>query len=148
MKRIGSRKSLDYDGTSKECFMNNMKILDDSQTFEMQKFGGISRYFYMLAKYNQGLYDYALSGKYVDNVYVSELAKIDSFPIKKDFRGKGRFIRFANKRSNLKAIHGERYDVFHPTYYAPLAMPKNKPVVQHCYYENPEKRIDYTAYAS
>ena len=106
-----------------------MKILYDSQIFEMQKFGGISRYFYKLTKFNQNLWDYSVSGKYIDNVYVSEIAGIKPFPVSRNFRGKGRIIRFCNQKSNVRAIKSEKYDVFHPTYYNPLALPRNKPVV-------------------
>ena len=106
-----------------------MKILYDSQCFDMQKFGGISRYFYKLAKYGNGLYDCSVCGKYCDNVYVSEISEIKPFPVKRNFRGKGRIVNFSKKHANIKAIKGEKYDVFHTTYYNPLALPKNKPVV-------------------
>lgn len=106
-----------------------MKILYDGQIFDMQRFGGISRYFYKLTKYNQGLYDYAVCGKYCDNVYVSEISDIKPFPLKRNFRGKGRIIRFANEHSNSRAIKTEKYDIFHPTYYSPVVIPQNKPVV-------------------
>ena len=106
-----------------------MKILYDSQIFEIQKFGGISRYFYKLTKYNQNLYEYWVCGKYNGNVYASEISDAKSFPVKRNFRGKGRVIGFCNRRANVKMIESEKYDVFHPTYYNPLALPKNKPVV-------------------
>lgn len=106
-----------------------MKILYDSQVFAMQKFGGISRYFYKLVKYNYGLYDYTFAGKYYDNIYLSEISKLGAFPIKHNFKGKGRIIDFSNKYSNINAIKSENYDVFHPTYYNPIIFPKNKPVV-------------------
>lgn len=79
--------------------------------------------------YNKGLFNYTVSGKYCENVYVSEISEIGSFPIKRKFRGKGRIINFLNRFSNTHAISGGKYDVFHPTYYFPLAFPNGKPIV-------------------
>ena len=95
----------------------------------MQKFGGISRYFYKLAKYNKGKFDCIFSGKYIDNIYISEISNIKSFPIKSDFKGKGRLLSFVNDFSNRKSIKNESYDIFHPTYYGPLVFPTKKPIV-------------------
>lgn len=74
-----------------------MKILYDYQTFQMQKFGGISRYFYTLIKYNNDLWDFYVSGKYADNIYVEEISTMKNFPIKPYFKGKPRLINCINQ---------------------------------------------------
>lgn len=106
-----------------------MKILYDSQCFDMQKFGGVSRYFYKLAKYNCGLFDYKISGKYGDNIYLPEISKIQPFPIKAAFKGKGRALRAVNKFFDVRALKKLDYDIFHSTYYSVPKYPKEKPLV-------------------
>ena len=54
--------------------MNDLKILFDSQIFGIQKFGGISRYFYWLCEYNGGRFSYEISGCYSENVYARNLS--------------------------------------------------------------------------
>ena len=106
-----------------------MKILYDSQCFDMQKFGGVSRYFYKLAKYNGGLFDYEISCKFGDNIYLPEISSIPPFPIKKSFKGKTRAVGAINKFFDARAVEKGRYDVFHSTYYSVPKYPKEKPVV-------------------
>lgn len=106
-----------------------MKILYDSQIFWIQKFGGISRYFDELCKHGKTKFDYAVSGKYSENVYAQDISKMQPFPIKKNFKGKGRLISFANNCSDKKAIKNCDFDIYHPTYYYVPEYPKNKPVI-------------------
>lgn len=94
-----------------------MKNLYDSQIFWMQKFGGISRYFYQLCKYSGSKYDYHISGVYSENNYALELSQMKPFPIQEYFKGKGRIIHFLNKHNDKKQLNRSEYDIFHPTYY-------------------------------
>lgn len=106
-----------------------MKILYDSQCFNMQKFGGVSRYFYKLAKYNGGRFDYKISGLFGDNIYLPEISSIPPFPIKNNFKGKSRVITKINNFFDGRAIKKSDYDLFHPTYYSVPTRPEKKPVV-------------------
>lgn len=106
-----------------------MKILYDSQIFWLQKFGGISRYFDELCKHGKAKFDYIVAGKYSENVYAPDISKMQPFPIKKNFKGKGRLIRFANNCSDKKAIRKDDYDIYHSTYYYVTEYPKNKPTI-------------------
>lgn len=105
------------------------KILYDSQCFDMQKFGGVSRYFYKLAKYNCGLFDYKISGKFGDNIYLPEISEKRPFPISAGFKGKGRVVRAVNKFFDVQALKKKDYDIFHSTYYSVPKYPKEKPLV-------------------
>src|SRR5574344_479374 len=106
-----------------------MKVLYDSKIFQMQKFGGISRYFYKLIKNRNNSFDYHISGLYSDNIYLKELNKVKEFPIKRQFKGKGRIISLINKISDENNIKSNEYDLFHPTYYNPAYYPENKPII-------------------
>ena len=123
-----------------------MEVLYDHQIFELQKIGGISRYFIELIKYNPSA---KFTVKYTDNVYLlsNELKKYniisnkeyyDNFLINYSFKGKGRLLRYYGKllkRSqpelSIKYLKESDFDVFHPTYYDPyfLSYLKNKPFV-------------------
>jgi glycosyltransferase involved in cell wall biosynthesis len=111
-----------------------MKVLYDHQIFESQNFGGISRYFAELIKFNP---EAELSLKYSDNIYLQEepFRKYRIHSIKKDydnfifpfyFKGKGRLYRYYNKilsKDNQsitnKRLKKSSFHFFHPTYYNP-----------------------------
>jgi glycosyltransferase involved in cell wall biosynthesis len=123
-----------------------LKILYDHQIFEDQIFGGISRYFSELIKFNP-MAD--LSLKYSENIYFQQkcFKKLKIFPLAPDydnfifpfnFKGKGRLYRYYNKifpRNNqiisIKKINKSNFDLFHPTYYNPyfLEYLKGKPFI-------------------
>jgi glycosyltransferase involved in cell wall biosynthesis len=93
-----------------------MKILFDHQIFTMQKYGGISRYFYELIKRFEFTDTSAeLALKYSNNV--GDMVK-PFFP-DRTFRGKQRLHDFINETNSSKKIRKSNYDVFHPTYYDP-----------------------------
>ena len=96
-----------------------MKILYDHQIFGLQKFGGISRYFYELMKHSKDLFEYDVSGIYSENEYVKPLQLYKEFPLKFNFKGKWRIIEFINKSDSIKKIKRKNYDIIHPTYYDP-----------------------------
>lgn len=113
-----------------------MKILYDTQIFDAQKFGGISRYHYEIIKrleQNQ----YQLPIMFTNNEYIknsslftieSDKSGYDSFFPGKSFKGKHKLynlkkklfpIPSSNKDEVIKKIVNQDFDVFHPTYYDP-----------------------------
>lgn len=106
-----------------------MKILYDTQTFDLQRFGGISRYFYKLTKNSGNSFDYEIAGKYSENIYIEEISKIRKFPIKNEFKGKGRIEKYFNDRYLYKAIQREDFDIYHPTYYFIKRYPEKRPTI-------------------
>ncbi|MCL5771856.1 MAG: glycosyltransferase family 4 protein [Actinobacteria bacterium] len=132
-----------------------MKILFDHQIFEMQLYGGISRYFYeLISKINETkLCEFNLSIKYSSNQYlkndtffkekIKDLKKYVEFLPNIEFKGKGiiykllrsiGFVDFhysANENYSINNIKKGNFDVFHPTYYKNyfLNYIKSKPFV-------------------
>jgi glycosyltransferase involved in cell wall biosynthesis len=112
-----------------------VKILYDHQIFELQRYGGISRYFAELVKRNQQA---TVSIKYSVNSYLLEDpryrgalvdrdAELDRFMGGLRFRGKRRVQRYYecligkkplnNVDISVKALDQGDFDLFHPTYY-------------------------------
>lgn len=99
-----------------------MKILFDHQTFSIQRFGGISRYFVNL---NNGLNQLPgtsseIAALYSENEYLkgAQVPLNNAFG-KKLFTGHfNRIYRWNRRYCNLKIRRGN-FDVFHPTYYDP-----------------------------
>jgi len=98
-----------------------MKILFDHQTFSMQKYGGISRYF---ANLNRGLnatpgVSSRVATLYSENEYLTNepllLRSLGAklLPANKDDQYKW------NRRYSRWNVRLSNYDVFHPTYYDP-----------------------------
>lgn len=106
-----------------------MKILYDSQIFRMQNFGGISRYFNELCRYNGGRFDFTVSGKWSDNVYAPSLSGMRPFPVRNYFKGKNTIVSLSDILSDRHAIAGADYDIYHPTYYFTPRYPKDKSIV-------------------
>lgn len=108
-------------------------VLFDHQAFEMQKFGGISRYFYELIG-NLPVHS-ELSLRLTTNHYLQE-GNCSSFqglhiPERpyKWFKG---IIKQWNREGSIKKLHQADYDLFHPTYYHPYfldKLPSDKPYV-------------------
>src|SRR5210317_1565043 len=96
-----------------------MKIIYDSQVFDLQKFGGISRYFVQLANgLNKLNEDATFPIKYSSNHYLQKAKKLKPFlNINKDYPGKFRITSKLN-RKYLKN-HLNNFDLFHPTYFDP-----------------------------
>jgi len=118
-----------------------LKILYDHQIFEIQSYGGISRYFYEIMNYskNNDSLKYELSLKFSNNNYlmndelfnnsIKKLSPYKEFLPTINFKGKGKLnnlfknLRLINSnfvdnesfsKNNLKLGN---YDLFHPTYY-------------------------------
>ena len=109
-----------------------MKILFDNQIFELQKYGGISRYFCELFKKFNNYSDiqYQLPIRNSINEYLSKIEpfnKQDLYPhVTARMRGKtliNKILDIFDKNSNKnivkKALLEQNFDIFHPTYYSP-----------------------------
>jgi glycosyltransferase involved in cell wall biosynthesis len=100
-----------------------MKILYDHQIFALQKYGGVSRYFYELIKELNKLQEVDTSTSLIfsDNHYVSstDIIKHTSFFSNSEFKGKERFMNLFNKTNSIIQINKQSFDLFHPTYYDP-----------------------------
>lgn len=102
-----------------------MKILYDYQTFLMQRFGGISRYFVELMNNLPSDFQVDQTTLFTDNVYLIGQKKENHrfFPITlKDFKGKKRFYSIMDKLNTYRCLYTGNYTVFHPTYYDPYFM--------------------------
>jgi len=121
-----------------------MKILFDSQIFDLQRYGGISRYFSELFRsfnLNNNL-EYSVPIRDNDNEY---LKKINPFKEKNfsnryfsKIKGKSLLYKIAdifdrnnNKNLTIRELKKQNFDIFHPTYYSTyfLKYLKNKPLV-------------------
>ncbi len=118
-----------------------MNILFDHQIFQIQNYGGISRYFYELmnnfGKYN--LVNFELSLLYSNNSYlkcsdffgikIKNLRPYREFLPGISFKGKGKIYKVfkelrlinsdftGNEKYSKRKLKEGNYDVFHPTYY-------------------------------
>lgn len=130
-----------------------MKVLFDHQTFELQTFGGISRYFVELLQNGVGIeVELALkrsSNRYLDpnDPWCRAIEPGEDFFERVlagfDFRGKGRIhgaLRRlgvvvdpgrVNRTNTLMKIDRGGFDLFHPTYYDPYFLESigNRPFV-------------------
>lgn len=115
-----------------------MRIFFDHQIFMLQRFGGISRYFYELMNQLNGFPENQLMFPllYSNNHYIRKASFFNSsiaipevgFPFKHNI------IKYYNKKNILKncqTLENQKFDVFHPTYYDPyfLKYIKNIPFV-------------------
>ncbi|MBU1217146.1 glycosyltransferase family 4 protein [bacterium] len=100
-----------------------MKILYDHQTFTLQNYGGISRYFFELIRYfNKSKdTDIDVSLLFSNNHYISDKRDINhiQFLPNNEFRGKQRLMLLINKIISIIRIKKQHFDLFHPTYYDP-----------------------------
>ncbi len=126
-----------------------MKILFDHQTFEFQKYGGISKYFCELHKGINSISHCTsdFSVLYSDNIHLKAI-RAEVQPTRSMYR-KFRYVPFrgkifkelsrfmpnlqydaANKLHSSKILQHGDYDVFHPTYYDPYFLDNvSKPFV-------------------
>ena len=117
-----------------------MKVLYDTQCFDMQKIGGVSRYFFELMKYQREHNTLIFPYEYTDNIYLKE-SRFNDFKKSPneysdflgglEFKGKWRLFQFKNRLCHPKTIKDynrektiellkqQDFDVFHPTYYDP-----------------------------
>lgn len=127
-----------------------MTILYDSQIFDMQKIGGISRYHYELMKNNKET-NFSLSVKKSENIYLQKAPFISlENPNKKGIhllrktKTAARLLYAAinkhnvseipalqNEAYSIKVLKSQNFDIFHPTYYNPyfLKYLQDKPFI-------------------
>jgi glycosyltransferase involved in cell wall biosynthesis len=131
-----------------------MKILFDHQAFELQRWGGISRYFLELISGLSGRAEVALTLARSMNEHVPALQRVlgirvsdrgfwetflggARFPGKKQLRSIAKRInpsldaRRVNLRGSLARVRAGDFDLFHPTYYEPYFLDalRGKPFV-------------------
>lgn len=118
-----------------------MRVLYDHQAFQMQRFGGISRYFIEIITHFPDIIQTEIAIRYSENVYLKQanlLSELQSLYIPKDpffrgveFRGKHALLRLINKYSGrvytepeelnkqfvIQRLLNKDFDIFHPTYY-------------------------------
>lgn len=112
-----------------------MKVLYDHQTFTIQNYGGISRYFYEIIR-RANPENNITSGvtlHFSNNAYLnkSTYPGVHPFFPGRNFRMKGRIMHAVNKAYSIASLRRSNFDIFHPTYYDPyfLSHLKNKPFV-------------------
>jgi glycosyltransferase involved in cell wall biosynthesis len=99
-----------------------MKIFFDHQTFSLQNYGGISRYYaeliYALDSHEQS--ESYLSILFSENIYLKEIKK-KTLPLLPNysFPGKVSLRYMLNKAYCKYDIRQSQFDIFHPTYYDP-----------------------------
>lgn len=112
-----------------------MKIQFDYQIFTMQKYGGISRYFYELMKEFDKLENIEVNTSLLlsNNYYISDKKFVNYLEILSNtpFRGKQRLFNLFNKLNTIMKLKKQDFDVFHPTYYGTYFLKhlENKPFV-------------------
>lgn len=118
-----------------------VRVLFDYQAFEMQKLGGISRYFFELSRnFLEKEVVWKMPIRYSSNKFIHQMLFYDksilpvvdeyeNFFFNLNFKGKwtiyslrNRLLPFLdknkiNKRLSLKEIRGKNFDIIHPTYY-------------------------------
>lgn len=102
-----------------DSMSNSVSVLYDHQAFEMQRFGGISRYFYELMTHLEG--DVELAIKYYTNDYLKEAGnKFPGFHLPerpyKWFKGP---IKRQNRLNSIERLKKSECKIFHPTYHTP-----------------------------
>lgn len=104
-----------------------MNVLYDHQIFIFQKYGGISRYFFELMREFQekNPLHFDLSLSYSDNHYLKDADFFTNSPFLscRHLPCKKKIRRFVNTRHSVRALKGQQFDVFHPTYYDPYFLP-------------------------
>ena len=105
-----------------------VKVLFDHQTFSLQRYGGISRYFFNLYNAQQTFPEFKaeISLLYSRNYYTKDIkAPLNNFlgewllnEQKKNYKWNKKYSKFCISKNN--------FDVFHPTYYEPYFLKKLK----------------------
>lgn len=111
--------------------MSKQTVLFDHQTFEMQKFGGISRYFFELRQKLDC--NVKLSLGVTTNHYLKSSGNCPALYLpERPYKWLKGPIKKYNLSVSQKEIRKGDYDIFHPTYYNPYfldVLPQGKPYV-------------------
>jgi glycosyltransferase involved in cell wall biosynthesis len=111
-----------------------MRVLFDHQTFSLQAYGGISRYYTeLITGINQTLDNKAnLPLLFSDNVHLQENnINVKQFLPGVNFPKKGGLVYQINQVHSKCQLKKQAFDLFHPTYYDPYFLPRlyGKPFV-------------------
>jgi len=117
-----------------------MRVLYDYQMFTIQKYGGISRYFFELIKRGSDTQGntVSLGLKFSNNAYLNKESTKGLYPffLHTQFYSRDRLHELINKQYSIFKIRSGDFDVLHPTFYDPYFLeflkPK-KPFVVTCY---------------
>ncbi|MCF2491096.1 glycosyltransferase family 1 protein [Dyadobacter sp. CY347] len=96
-----------------------MRILFDHQIYSNQKYGGISRYFYELAKGLTSLGEECTNSIFLsDNEFVQDKTMFTAREMPSvNFKGKGALKKYLNRKVSEKIMRRGNFDLLHPTYY-------------------------------
>ncbi len=105
--------------------MASFEVLYDHQAFEMQRYGGISRYFYELITHLQAKPDLAI--RFFTNEYLHQgdasIRQGAHFIPERPYKWfKGHFKK-ANKAHSIKRLQQSTAPIFHATYHQPYFLP-------------------------
>ena len=94
-----------------------MKVLYEPETFSIQDYGGVSRYFYELIHHAGPGITCELPVVLSNNLYLRgrEHTRHHSFLPGLPVRGRWRVMQYVNRRAARQAIARQHYDVLHPT---------------------------------
>ncbi|MBN2568720.1 MAG: glycosyltransferase family 4 protein [Deltaproteobacteria bacterium] len=112
-----------------------MKILYDHQAFSMQKYGGISRYFFEVIRGVQKKQGFEIHLPIVlsANSYLKDLNTIQYRQLEYIAKGFNWLVAYINRYHTVQKFTDSSipFDVFHPTYYDPYFLPylSGKPYV-------------------
>jgi glycosyltransferase involved in cell wall biosynthesis len=105
-----------------------VKILFDHQIFSMQRYGGISRYFFNLYNGLNATHDVSssIAALFAENEYIKNIPPLNNTIGEKLFSGHANRINRWNRRYSKLKIKLNNFDVFHPTYYDPYFLDEIK----------------------
>lgn len=99
--------------------MEKVRVFYDYQTFHIQRFGGISKYFCEIISRMHGV-NACVSVAFSMNKYLSALKNVRYIPVPcRVFKLLEGMFRIMNRNVSLMSLRKGEFDVFHPTYYSP-----------------------------
>lgn len=115
--------------------MSYMKVIYDHQVFSNQKYGGVSKYNYLLINAIKNLssvskLEVGVTGKFTKNYYLKNLKPEEKFYSVPNFFP-NKLINKINSIFSIPYLKYGKFDVFHATYYDPyfFSMGISKPIV-------------------
>lgn len=111
-----------------------MKVLFDHQIFTLQRYGGVSRYFFELIKRFDTIDNSCgVATLFTNNAYYNKSfnSKLNRIIPDSNFKGRSLITRNLNIKKSINDIKKGDFDVFHPTYYNDYFLKQigNKPFV-------------------
>ena len=97
----------------------NLRVLTDYQAFHIQRFGGITRYFFEIISRMTDV-SAKISIAFSMNQYIRNFAKAEHTHINaRVFKIAEGLFRKLNRQSSIAEIRKGNFDIFHPSYYDP-----------------------------